>query len=58
MKTNTVVEPVVDALQLLGSLRHRIPLYSLSCLNPLYVSEVHTVNLLNPFLLKPVTNPL
>jgi hypothetical protein len=37
MKTNTVVEPVVDALQLLGSLRHRIPLYSLSCLNPLYV---------------------
>ena len=53
MKTNTVVEPVVDALQLLGSLRHRIPLYSLSCLNPLYyccMSEVHTLNL-NPFLL-------
>jgi hypothetical protein len=54
MKTNTVVEPVVDALQLLGSLRHRIPLYSLSCLNPLCIiavmSEVHTLNL-NPFLL-------
>jgi hypothetical protein len=50
MKTNTVVEPVVDALQLLGSLRHRIPLYSLSHVSTPCMSEVHTLNL-NPFLL-------